>query len=203
VAIQSLSEEQVLAVLAAARSCRERDFVFFLLTYRCGFRVSETIHLTPDNFSDGFVTVQRLKGSRKTTNELFPSANPLLDVRKAVFDYTLGMLRNQRLFKFTRQHADRLMKRYGKLAGLPAYLRHMHVWKHTICTEIVDKADVPTAQAWVGHVSGSSTLIYTEKTQQQAESGSRVGRETRRRVGSKTPSGAKSVREAEGSLSNL
>src|SRR6267154_1306480 len=115
--IKSITEEQILSVLSAARKHSERDYVAILVTYMHGLRATETCSLTTNNFADGFITVARLKGSLKTTHPLFSHANPLLDERTAVTDYLKTLHKGQRLCPMTRQHFHRLFKTYCAEAG--------------------------------------------------------------------------------------
>jgi integrase len=56
-AFKGPEKAQILALLAAARRKRERDWLMILLAYQHGLRASEVIALTPSNFFDGKITV--------------------------------------------------------------------------------------------------------------------------------------------------
>jgi integrase/recombinase XerD len=127
-----------------------------------GLRVSEVLHLTRDNFTDGFLTVQRLKGSLRTVQPLIESDEPLFNEKKAVLDYVGNQLGTQRLFPITRQHAWRLMQRYCLAAGIPKHKAHPHALKHSIALMLVGLIHVGELQKYLGHKSGSSTLEYTK-----------------------------------------
>lgn len=138
------------------------------LTYFHGLRVSEVISLTADSVRDGVLTIQRLKHSNRTIQPLFEHSNELLNEKKSVFDYTLGMLGNQRLFPFTKQHADRLIKRYAKAAGIPRHKAHMHILKHSIAMQIIGTAGIENTRQWLGHKSISSTGEYLKVSDDDA-----------------------------------
>jgi integrase len=115
-----LERHEVLAVLKIAREQSELDWLLFAFQYIHSHRISEVLTLTPENFDGGFCTVQRLKGSLKTTQPLVTHEEPLLNERPAI-DALLGRLRpDERLFgKLTKQNANHRFAKYAKLAGLP------------------------------------------------------------------------------------
>ncbi len=76
-AIQSLTRDELLALLEAARTKRVRDYLMIWLAFRYGLRASEVVALKRDNFSATHITVQRLKGSLKTTQLLTRHPEPL------------------------------------------------------------------------------------------------------------------------------
>ena len=65
--MRSLTLPQLLALLAAAKAHLERDWLMILLAFSGGLRASEVIAIKREDVRDGFLTVQRLKGSRRTT----------------------------------------------------------------------------------------------------------------------------------------
>lgn len=161
--MEHLTREQVVAVLAQAKAKRERDWVLLLVTFWHGLRASEAIGLTPEHFVDGYLTVQRLKGSMRTTQPLVSDEDPLLDERSAVAQWlacnnTAG--RGQRLFPISRVQFYRLMRRYGRLAGLPQHLCHPHVLKHSIAMQSIREAGIENVRQYLGHRSISSTGEY-------------------------------------------
>lgn len=64
--MEHLDREQVVSLLSCARAGRERDWVLFLVSFWHGLRASEAVGLTPENLADGYLNVQRLKGSLRT-----------------------------------------------------------------------------------------------------------------------------------------
>ena len=74
--IEHLTREQISEVLGLAKSVCERDWLLLLITFCHGLRASEAIALTPEHFSDGFLTVQRLKGSLRTRQPLARTQSP-------------------------------------------------------------------------------------------------------------------------------
>src|ERR1041385_913796 len=82
--MEHLSREQLLGVLGHARAARERDWILLLVSFWHGLRASEAVSLTPEHFADGYLTVQRLKGSLKTTQPLVEHEDELLNERAAL-----------------------------------------------------------------------------------------------------------------------
>jgi integrase len=166
--VQALSNEELLAVLRHARAKSERDWLMILVGYWHGLRASEVVGLTPDNFHDGKITVQRLKGSRKTTHPLREHADPLLNERQALFDLVAKLLPNQKLFPIGRVQFFRLFRKHATAAGVEKHKRHPHVLKHTIGSQLAEKIPLNKVQRYLGHESLGSTGIYTEVTDEQA-----------------------------------
>ena len=82
--MEHLSREQVIALLTQARAVRERDWVLFLVAFWHGLRASEAVSLTAGNFADGYLNVQRLKGSLRTVQPLVEHESELLNEKLAV-----------------------------------------------------------------------------------------------------------------------
>ncbi len=158
----------MLRILAVAKAKRERDWLMMLVAFAHGLRATEVVRLTRDNFHDGFLTVKRLKGSLPTTQALLEHADPLLDERKALFDYASKFAPNQRLFKLTRQRFWQLIQEYGELAGIPAHLRHPHILKHTIAMQTIHSAGIENVRQHLGHKSISSTGEYLKVSDDDA-----------------------------------
>jgi integrase len=165
---QSLTREQLQALLTAARAKRERDYLMIWLAFVCGLRASEVVALTPDNFDGEHITVQRLKGSLKTTQRLFEQADPLLNGRESLFALVRNVRGKQRLFPVTRERFWQLVQEHGKTAGLPKHLRHPHVLKHSIAMQTIGTAGIENVRQHLGHKSMSSTGEYLKVTDEQA-----------------------------------
>lgn len=166
--IQRLTRDELLAVLTQARAKRERDFLMFLVAYQHALRASEVINLTTDNFRDGYVTVQRLKGSLKTSQPLIEHENPLLNEKAALIDFLREAPPGRPIFKVSRQHFWYLFQQYAKRAGIPAHKQHPHVLRHTLAMNIIDSAGVHNTKQYLGHKSLSSTGEYLKVTDEQA-----------------------------------
>lgn len=165
--MQALSNEELRALLEAARGKRERDWLMILVAYWHGLRASEVVGLTVDSVAGGFITVQRLKGSLKTVQPLMEHSDPLFDEKKSVIEFTRGMHGNQRVFPVTRVRFWQIMQECGRAAALPEHRRHPHVLKHTIAMRAIE-AGIEHARQWLGHKSMSSTGEYLRVSDDQA-----------------------------------
>lgn len=169
--IHSLEIEDFRRLLAAAAAKRERDRLIFAVAYNHGFRVSEVVHLTPENIHDGKIDVQRGKKSRRTIHELIDSPDPLLNEKEPLLDLCARTPPNQRLFKIGRSRMDQLIKEYGAIAGIEKHKRHMHALKHTSCTQALTGNSVADLQAYYGWKSEHMVLVYTRRKPADAAPG--------------------------------
>jgi len=172
--VQSLSIDELLAILAAAKAKRERDWLMMLVGFAHGLRPSEVVALTPDNIHDGMITVQRLKGSMRTTQPLLEHENPLLNECEPLTHWALLCGPKQRLFKVGRQHFWRLFRAYADASDIPAHKAHPHVLKHSIAMQIIGTAGIEKTRQYLGHKSISSTGEYLKTT--DAEASAAVGK---------------------------
>src|SRR5437016_4935319 len=126
-----LSREELRKLLVVALSHSELHHAMILVAYLHGLRASEVIGLRKANIQDGFLSVQRLKGSDATVQRLEPSPDPLFD-EKTIFEKLRSQAEDYLFPVRRRQTFWDLIQRYGKLAGIPEHLRHPHVLKHTV-----------------------------------------------------------------------
>src|SRR5271157_5854405 len=85
-----LTPEEILKVLRVAKEKSLRDHCMVLLSYRHGLRASEicALRLSDVDMKTSSLTVQRLKGSLKTVQPLYPHrGQPLLDEQKSLRAY--------------------------------------------------------------------------------------------------------------------
>jgi type 1 fimbriae regulatory protein FimB len=163
-----LSKPELLRLLGAARAYRERDFLMILVGFWHGLRASEVISLRLKDIRDGFLTVKRLKGSLKTVQPLVGHEDPLLDEKKALTDYVVGMHLNQFLFPVGRRAFWSIVVKHARAAGIPKHLGHPHALKHTIAHQIIESAGIENTRQWLGHKSISSTGEYLRVTDDKA-----------------------------------
>ena len=168
-AIQSLTRDELLAILACANKKRERDWLLILVAFAHGLRATEVVELTRENFADGFITVQRLKGSLKTTQPLLENDEPLLNEKKGITEYLAGLgPGQQRLFLVTRQRFWQILQEHGAAAGIPEHKRHPHVLKHSVAMAIIGPAGIEHTHQYLGHKSIASTGEYLKVTDDAA-----------------------------------
>jgi integrase len=165
--MEHLTREQVVRLLACARAGRERDWVLFLVSFWHGLRASEAVGLIPENFADGYLNIQRLKGSLRTVQPLVDHEEEILNERAAVAGWLskhqerYGADGNGRkVFPISRVQFYRVMRRYGRLAGIPQHLCHPHVLKHSIAMQSIAMAGIENVRQYLGHKSISSTGAY-------------------------------------------
>lgn len=172
--MEALSKRELLALLAAARAERERDFLMILVAYSHGLRASEITRMQRDAIVDGHLAVARLKGSLRTVQPLVEDPNPLLNERAALSAFVASMPGKQRVFPVCRQHFWRLVQGYAKAAGIPERKRHPHILKHTIGMQAIHSAGIENVRQYLGHKSMASTGAYLKVS--DAEASAAVGR---------------------------
>jgi integrase/recombinase XerD len=174
----ALTPEELRRLLQVTLAKNDREaYVMWLIGVAHGLRVSELIELRRRDFEDTTtgiqLTVQRLKNSNKTTQELLPSPNPLLDELTVVREWVKDLKPNDRLFNLGDRFAvGRRFEKYAKLAGVPTQKRHVHVLKHT--TGILLRksgADIVVIQQVLGHRSVQSSMQYMRLTTEEVEEG--------------------------------
>ena len=161
-----LSKDQLRALLGEAKKHSNRDWLLFTVCYLHGLRITEGLDLTPADVRDGFITVQRQKGSMKTTQPLVVHSDELLNEREALERMCIGKLSSERIFTFgkgegewRRVQAWRLFRRYGVLADIPSHLLHPHILKASCGMAIISKG-IEHCRQYLGHRSIASTGAY-------------------------------------------
>lgn len=167
--MQFLTQSQVRDILRLIPN--DRDRCALLVAYLHGLRISELTALRVKDTEGGYLNVKRLKGSKRTLQAvIYAPSDLVLDEASALKDvvrkYELGP--DDRLFPKDPATYWRIMKRAGKLAGLPEALCHPHVLKHSIAMHLVRRMDIKDLQQYLGHKSLSSTGVYLDSTDAQA-----------------------------------
>lgn len=156
--MQSLTREELKSLIQAVPNPRQR--LMLKVGFHHGLRVSEIIGLDDTNIRDGYVKVQRLKGSMKTIQPFMKDPDPLLDEAEELGELSRTLKAGEKLFPMTRFGVHKLMQRAGKRAGLPAHKLHPHVLKHSIAMQTIHKAGIENVRQWLGHKNISSTGSY-------------------------------------------
>lgn len=132
--------------------------------------------LTPENFSRGYIYVDRLKGSNPVRDELAtePWLSPDIIERPIVEEFLRAHAAvhhmdedgrdgaGQRLFPISRKTYWERMQRYGVAAGIPEHMCHPHILKHSIGKFLLRQMKLPIdiVQKRMGHKDMSSTGAY-------------------------------------------
>jgi len=144
---------------------RERDWLMILVAFWHGLRASEVIGIKANDVKDGYLRIERLKGSETTCQALIGHQNPLLSEQAKLIEYARKSNENQRLFPITRQHFWRLFRRYCEAAQVPAQKAHPHALKHSIATLMVENnTPINKIQKRLGHRSMASTGEYMKES---------------------------------------
>jgi integrase len=161
-----LTQDEIIALIREIP--KERQKLMIAVGYLHGLRVSELIALTKANIRDGYVTVQRLKGSMKTTQPYVKHPEPELDESGRLAELANTLKQHERLFPMTRNGVLKLMQRAGARAGIPAHKLHPHALKHACAKESIDKIGIQRVRQYLGHRSISSTGEYLKESDESA-----------------------------------
>jgi integrase/recombinase XerD len=132
-----------------------RDIAFILFLYATGARVSEAIEAKKSDIEDGWLKITHAKGDKERLVPIAPLAfealSEYLDERKSLDDY---LWLNYQGNKMSRITAFKITQKY--LGVSP------HVLRHSFATAmILGGADLRVVQELLGHVSITTTQIYT------------------------------------------
>lgn len=158
--MKSLLKAELDALLAVAEKHDPLIALLLLVIFNHGLRVSEALSLTAANLVDGYLVVQRLKGSRKTTQKLLPNERERLEALAA---------KGGRFWTLSRFAVDRRIAAYGREAGIAEHKLHAHVLKHTTGRLAYEAGiGIPELQKILGHVNGKNTMVYIEASEDVA-----------------------------------
>lgn len=160
--MKSLNATELASLIAVARKHSPQDALMLTVCFSHALRVSELLSLTRENIVDSHLVIQRSKGSRKTIQPLLPDER----------DGLLELAKNDgRFFDICRKTVWSRIQKYGAEAGIPEFLCHPHVLRHSACKlGLAGGMTIPQVQKYAGHVSGASTLIYLEEDEQTSAS---------------------------------
>ncbi len=179
-----LTEAEVTSLLGAVVGVApidRRDRALLQLLYATGARISEAVGLSIGDLDlDGRLVRLYGKGGRERIVPFGSGAAEALDDwfstggrarlvpvrwrRRSDADAVFLNLRGGRL---TRQAAWLVVKKYGERAGVADRLSP-HVLRHSCATHLLDHgADLRVVQELLGHVSISTTQVYTKVSQER------------------------------------
>ena len=136
--MNTLSTEQVKAILKGARQGSTRDWCLLLLTFRHALRSQEVRHLklTDIDLQNLTITINRVKGSRSGVQSLERhKGEPIPDevlalrswLRERVEDGSQILFPSQKGGMLTRMQLLRMFRKYALAAGVPLELAHPHI----------------------------------------------------------------------------
>ena len=155
-----------------------RDRAMLTVAYWRGLRASELGLLTMADLDMEAkrLRVRRLKGSRGGEYHLSPEEDLALRAWLEVRGPNPGPLFPSRDGRaIGRGMVYLLVRRYARVAGLPAEKQHPHILKHSIATHLLDKGVAVTAvQDWLGHKNIANTMVYASVTNTQRTEAERI-----------------------------
>lgn len=165
-----------------------RDRAMLEMLYASGMRISEMTGLTLNQLQLhlGFVVCYG-KGAKERIAPLNQTGISWIRRYLSEVRPTLAQKRNlrnfgdsdkvsdqQKLFlnnrgkPLTRQGFWKLLKAYGRNAGIPSHLLTPHVFRHSFATHLLEGgADLRSVQVLLGHADISTTEIYTHVSREQ------------------------------------
>ncbi len=179
--MEYLTEQELVKLLTIAKTHSTRDHLMILMGYTHGLRAGEIVNIRLGDIVNDTLTVQRLKGSDKTTQELRThKGNPLLDEVRGVKELLAARPQHHTsdaLFltrygtKMTTRMFGYIFRRYAWMAGLPANLQHPHTLKHSLGTHMGNREGVNQfmIQKRLGHASINSTAKYVHPSERKID----------------------------------
>jgi integrase len=165
-----LTDEQVerffQAIQKPAARHPERDRAMFRLALCRGLRASEIglLQLVDFRAKAERIWIHRKKGSKSGEYPLLPGElRPLKAWLKIRGNEPGPLFPSERGTGISQQMLDVLVKRYGKIAGIPREQCQTRAFRHSCGTHLVSRGeDIAIVQDWLGHVNIMNTMIYVE-----------------------------------------
>src|SRR6516225_991527 len=162
---EHLTEREIDRLVEAAKGNRwgQRDTTMILIAFRHGLRASEVCGLqwSDVEFETGTLHLRRTKGGTTATHPLL--GDELRALRSLKRDAKSPFIFvSERGAPFTVSGFAKLIERAGIEAKLP-FKCHPHMLRHGCGFALANRGvDTRTLQAYLGHKSITSTVIYTE-----------------------------------------
>ncbi|MGZ4846558.1 MAG: tyrosine-type recombinase/integrase [Halobacteriota archaeon] len=153
-----LEKTQVDAMLTAARSCSQRDYLMIRVLWRSGIRINELLNLRPQDieYHNHVINVVKAKGGKQRRVPL--DVITLAELRDYVHKH--GVEDDAPLFPFSQQWARELVKRYGRYINKHV---HPHTFRHSYAINMVRHGvDIRRLQQVLGHASMNTTAVYLQ-----------------------------------------
>jgi integrase len=153
------SIEQILQLLQCAWDRNRLHRLMMCTTFLHALRAHEVVGLTADNIVGDYLIVRRGKHSKPERAQLEVNENSLLNEREEMIALARNTPRKQKLFPMCTRTFQRLVHRYGAMAGLSEVLAHPHTLKASILTHL-DANGMSTRQ--IMDISGHKSLRSLE-----------------------------------------
>src|SRR5712691_384488 len=127
--MEYMTREELVRLFRVARQHSPLHHVAMLVGLLHGLRVSETLAIRGRDICDGKLSVKRLKKSRSTLHALRMDSDPLFD-ESPLLELAQADP-DTKLFRWSRQYMDIVLKRYAVLSGIHPSKAHYHVLKHS------------------------------------------------------------------------
>lgn len=171
----NVEESKQLLHSVNAGTYSERDFAILTLFLNCGLRLSELVGININNIRDNTLTVIG-KGDKERSIPLnsacIEAINAYMKVRpvNGVKDKNALFLSRIKQ-RISKESVQKIVKKYIKQAGLDPQRYSTHKLRHTAATLMYryGKVDIRALQELLGHVSISTTEIYTHLDKQQLQ----------------------------------
>jgi type 1 fimbriae regulatory protein FimB len=190
----SLTPEELLAILKVARDRRIRDWCMILMAYWHGLRMSEVCALKLTDIRGGRLSLQRRQGSLKTVQPLCRDSEPLLDEVAAIQVWLKQRPRIRSGVLFISQkggglHKTQFFRNFQAVAyaaGLPADKSNPGILRHSLAAHLMARdADPALVAKALGHRSVTNTLQFVKAIDRRvgnADPSAAVMQETRRKI---------------------
>jgi integrase len=183
--VKSLSKQELLMLLAAAKAHRERDWLMILVCFWHGLRASDLVSFERDAIADGYLRIRARDGSDRIEHLLVEHPLPLLNEKDALIEFAQQAEYGVPIFNVCRRRVDQLMKRYCAQAGIPAHLAHAQTLRHTVARLSIESGGIEYARRWLGHKSRTSIYEYSKASENSNEE---AGQEEFMSIGNQSPS---------------
>lgn len=162
-----LTSDELEAIQKAAKGIGRhghRDSTLILLSFRHGLRVSEVIALRWDHvdLKRGTIHISRAKNGVDSVHPLSGPEIRALRRLKREYPDSPFLFSTERGGPMTTSNVRKMVARAGEKAGL-GFPVHPHQLRHSCGYALANKGvDTRSLQAYLGHKSITSTVIYTQ-----------------------------------------
>ncbi len=151
----------------------ERDYAIITLFLNCGLRLSELVGINISSIKNNTLTVigkgnkERIIPLNKACNEAIKAYLKVRPVDGVKDKDALFLSRRKR--RISKESVQKIVKKYIREAGLDQRRYSTHKLRHTAATLMYKygNVDIRTLQELLGHVSISTTEIYTHLDKEQ------------------------------------